>query len=258
MFRPTTTLATFTVITAATIGTLLAPSPGIAGQADSNILLVGNSFSKGISGHLKKIIQSSGRSVKIKTKAGNGWTLARHSANKSTLKTIASGAFDHVVLQEQSMGIWGAPYQNPRFPDARALDQRIRAAGATTVMFQTWRDKDQHIVSYDSLIGVPGGNEGYVPIAHELGAKLAPVGQMFRNQILDTATADLWAKDKHHASKKGQYIAALTIYASIFNESPVGLLMDKKIGSAECLRIQQLVADTVLGGYDAYDALRGE
>ena len=79
----------------------LAPSPAPAAvDPDVEILLVGNSFTKGIKNMLRDLILSSGRTAYVTDRAGNGWRLDMHAANNGTINKINSNDWDYVFLQE--------------------------------------------------------------------------------------------------------------------------------------------------------------
>ncbi|MBI5504238.1 MAG: hypothetical protein HY899_05530 [Deltaproteobacteria bacterium] len=210
-------------------------------EAATSILLIGNSFTGGLKPKLQSLIRSSGRDVTIVARAASSWTLADHAASPSTRKKIDAKAWDYVVLQEQSLGLF-----HERYPSARVLDAEIGKKGSQTVFFMTWRDAGAPMVSYDSLHGQPGEDVGYIPIAFELGAPVAPVGWAFRETAIEAPEVDLWAGDGHHASDRGRYVAALTLFATIFDESPVGLWGPRTMTAEEILHDQLLVEEVTL------------
>lgn len=216
-------------------------------RADS-VLLVGNSFTRGLRQELTALTRSALRDTVVKTRAGNGWTLELHSTASSTDKALRSFPWTTVVMQEQSDGL-----DEKRYPFARNLDAKVASIGARGVFFMTWADRDDEADVWDRLRGVPGGTEGYVPIAFELDRAVAPIGWVFREALLEDPSADLWAGDGHHASRRGQYLAALVLYATIYGESPVGLAPSRKLTSEQSLHDQQLVERVVLGDPEAWN-----
>ncbi|MFN2427169.1 MAG: hypothetical protein ABR587_12065, partial [Candidatus Binatia bacterium] len=182
------------------------------------ILIVGNSFTKGIKSDLRNLARSALRDVSVSVRGRAGATLNDHAVSRSTLRKLRIPGWHSVVLQDQSDGI-----DEERYPGARVLDAEIAAIGADTIFFMTWADQDDEIEVYDELRGVPGGTEGYVPIAMELDAVVAPIGWAFRELLLEGPDAELWRQDGHHAGDRGRYLAALVLYAVIYRESPVGL-----------------------------------
>lgn len=222
------------------VAVALALAPSTA-PAQVRILLIGNSFSSGVKPKLQMLIRSSGRDVVVAARTPGTWTLADHAASRSTNARITRRVWDYVVLQEQSLGLFYT-----RYPSARQLDETITLHGSQTVFFMTWRDQGAPLASYDSLHGLPGDDVGYVPIAFELGAPVAPVGWAFRETAIEDPAIDLWALDDHHASDRGRYVAALTLYATIFRESPVGLWGPSNLGEDQILHDQLLVEQVTL------------
>ncbi|HYC56269.1 MAG TPA: hypothetical protein VEL28_15140 [Candidatus Binatia bacterium] len=213
-----------------------------AGDAHAaKILLVGNSFTTGIKPYLISIIRSSGRDATVVARAVDGWTVEQHVGSAKTLAKIQSKKWDAVVVQEQSLGEF-----HVRYPAARAIDAQISAAGGRTIFMMTWRDRGAPLVSYDALRGAPGEDVGYVPIAHELGAPVAPVGWVYREQLLGNPSVDLWGTDGHHANERGRYLAALSIYCAVFGESPVGLWAPPGFSPQQNLHDQQTVEKVAL------------
>ncbi len=204
------------------------------------ILFVGNSFVRGLRRPLRDLYDASGASVRVKTLGPSGWTLERHATAASTGAVIGSRPWNYVFLQEQSDGIDASGYG-----PARAIDAAVAGQGARTVFFMTWRDRGVTVAGYDSLRGEPGGNVGYVPIAFELDAPVAPVGWAIRDGLLEGLPYDLW-QDGHHLNGLGDYLAACVCFATLTGISPVGLPAPKRIFPEEALYLQQLAQDTVL------------
>lgn len=181
------------------------------------ILLIGSSFCWGVKDYLNLLINSSGRSATIAQRGISRYTLAYHASDPTTLARIDEG-WDWVVLQEQSDGEYAA-----RYPAARTLNTRLRDAGALPIMMMTWRDRGEPLSRYDSLKGVEGGSTGYVPIAFEIDARIAPTGWIYRQAIAENRSINLWNYDGHHANNRGNYLNAMAIFAAIYKQSPVGL-----------------------------------
>jgi hypothetical protein len=203
-----------------------------------DVLLVGNSFTAGIKTKLRYLLRSAGRDTSVYVRASEGWTLAMHAESSTTTQKIQWKPWDAVVLQEQSDGMLPE-----RFPSARLLESRI---DERTVFFMTWRDRSALLEDYDNLRGVPGGDTGYVAVAAEVGAVVAPVGWAFREILVEEPDAELWRSDGHHASERGRYVAALVLYATITGDSTVGLWMSPRLTEEQALHDQMLVDALVL------------
>ncbi|MBI5504693.1 MAG: hypothetical protein HY899_07810 [Deltaproteobacteria bacterium] len=240
------------VIAASSIAFLLQPMfPAIAygGDGEVSVLMIGNSLSNGIKQPLVKLAKSRGVRMKISALMKNGATLGTFADSTATAKKIAAGPWDHVILQEQSAGTFSS-----RYPDARALDAMIREAGSHTMFFLTWRDRGELPATYGYLRGRLGGDSGYVPIAYELDASIAPVGWAFRDAVIDGIYDALWEDDGHHAGKRGEYLAAAVFYTMIFEESPVGLWAPNDFSIDEAVYYQELAAKVVFGEIEVWSS----
>ncbi|MFT4569560.1 MAG: hypothetical protein ACI8TX_000877 [Hyphomicrobiaceae bacterium] len=236
-------------ISLAFVFAVVVPSPAQAGgKPTAQVLLIGNSFTKGVKRDLKKILKERGYRAKVTARARNGATLNVHARSKSTYKAIARKQWDWVVLQEQSLGTF-----HVRYPDARALDAAVKAEGLQTAFFMTWRDRGWELITYDSLRGEIGDDVGYVPIANELNATIAPVGWAWRTSVAENTPIDLWKSDGHHANSAGNYLAAMVLYASLYQDSPIGLKPGKKLASAQADYLQSLADRTVFADPNAWN-----
>jgi hypothetical protein len=218
------------------------PRPAVAqSPTPQQILMLGNSLTRGIGRRLVRLFRDNGLAVRIESLAPSGFRLSDHALRARTARKLASRAWDIVIMQEQSDGIYDA-----RYPAARALDGLAVANGASTMFFMTWRQRGAPPSAYDKLKGEPGGSFGYVPIAFELDVPVAPVGWAFRSAVAADPNVDLW-QDAVHANNSGRYLAACVLYAAILRQSPVGNgYRPGSLEPFEALALQQLAHDTVL------------
>lgn len=155
--------------------------------------------------------------------SGGGMTLADHWQNEGTIQTIRTGDWDYVVLQEQSKLGMGVMIDNDIyfgqtkrfFEHARKFDIEITKADAKTVFLMTWsvrdKPKEQAILTH-----------AYIAIAKELKAVLAPVGLVW-DELRANPKIDLYADDGGHPSAMGSYLSAVTLYATLMADDPLGL-----------------------------------
>ena len=179
--------------------------------------------------HLLSVLADSAleeRRLETKMIVGPGFTLERHWADGGALSTIEQGRWDYVILQEQSTfgdppdAINGVPKINPpaMFHDhARRFDAVINDRGARTAFFLTWARQD----SPDSQLLL---NAGYLEIAEELSALVAPVGIAWRDALKVNASLPLYQSDRAHPAVAGSYLAACVLYSTLYGKSPEGLL----------------------------------
>ena len=192
----------------------------------TKILFIGNSYTyyNSLPELVKRMAQEKFPNQVIETQlvSQGGMTLKRHWEEEKSIQAIRSGHWDFVVLQEQSklgMGVvinddfyFG---QTDLFYEyARKFDEEIKKVDAKTVFFMTWSRSDnpeeQEILTY-----------AYSSIAKELDAILAPVGLAW-DQLRTNTTFNLYVADGSHPSPMGSYLAATTIFSTLFEVSPLG------------------------------------
>lgn len=131
--------------------------------------------------------------------------------------------YDYVIIQEQS--IRPATENAPDFYGAvRNLSERIKATGATPVLYATWGRK-----SGSSTLNEYGWtNESmtwklaaaYQAIGDELGIRVVHVGLAFHDIYTNKSDIELYNSDKTHPSYAGSYLAATSLFAGIFRVDP--------------------------------------
>ena len=89
-------------------------------------------------------------------------------------------------------------------------------------------------------------------MASEIHAAVAPVGPAWWSVLGSEARPGLWQGDGSHPTRKGTYLAACVFYATIFDESPVGLGYHGGLSADEASTLQQIAASTVLGNTAAW------
>jgi hypothetical protein len=215
------------------------------------VLFIGNSYTyvNDLPATFAKLAQSGGQRVETGMAAPGGWSLSDHVKSTETLDQIKSSKWNFVVLQEQSQ-IPASEQMRARdvYPAARSLSAKIKAAGATPVFFVTWAHKDGWpdigLVTYESMqLQI---NQGYVEIADELDALVAPVGFAWLKLWKQNPQLVLWQADGSHPNEKGTYLAACVFYATLYRQSPEGLGYTSTLSNEEARLLQKIAADTVL------------
>lgn len=159
--------------------------------------------------------------------------------------------WDYVILQEQSLIPAVAP--NLMYTPARTLDRLIKSANGQTVFFMTWaykngQDLNEYGVNKDAsreemqtLLA-----DSYISISKELDSLLSPAGIAFMRCAEKYPEIELWdTEDLMHPSLAGTYLAACTLYGTLYNESPVGLTYTASLDSATAQKLQE-IADGVV------------
>jgi hypothetical protein len=226
-------------------------SPG-ASAACTRVLFIGNSYTyvNDLPTTFASLANSGGRHIETGMLAEGGSTLAAHAASSATATTLASARWNIVVLQEQSeIPSVDQFRQMQMYPAARQLTRMVRDAGAQPMFFLTWAHRDGWPAN--GISGYAGMqtaiDDGYLAIAAEQHAAVAPVGYAWSTVLGEEADAGLWQDDGVHPTAKGTYLAACVFYAAIFRQSPQGLGYHADLRDDEAARLQTIAADVVLG-----------
>ena len=220
--------------------------------ACTRVLFIGNSYTtvNDLPSVFASLARSGGHRVETGTAAVDGWTLADHAGSSATAAKVGSRNWDIVVLQEQSQIPSVAQFRETQmFPAARRLVGMIRDHGARPIFYLAWARRDgwpeNGMPNYASMQSAI--HEGYLAIAGEQQATIAPVGDAWSAMLGQEAPAALWQDDGSHPTEAGTYLAACVFYATIFRESPNGLGYHASLSGDEAAKIQRAAAATVLG-----------
>jgi hypothetical protein len=215
------------------------------------VLFLGNSYTSvnDLPIMFANLAWSAGRRVETGVQAPGGWTLADQARSQDTDRLLASKPWDVVVLQEQSeIPSVDSFRQAQMYPAARQLVSEIRGAGARPIFFVTWA----HSAGWPEY-GMPDYftmqasiDDGYLAIAVEQHAAVAPVGLAWMTLIRRESNPALWQSDGSHPTTRGTYLAACVFYATFYIQSPAGLGYHADLPGDDAAKLQQVAADTVL------------
>jgi hypothetical protein len=217
----------------------------------TRVLFIGNSYTfvNDLPGTFAALAKSGDHRVETGMAAEGGFSLADHVESTATRDKIKSSQWNFVVLQEQSQRPADVIVSETKmYPPARTLVSSIRKNGAEPIFFLTWGHKngwpENDIPTYRDM--QQGLNNGYLNIARELDARVAPVGVAWAVTRRDNPQMNLWQDDGSHPAVPGTYLAACVFYAVIFQESPEGLSYWDGLSQADAEWLQKVAADTVL------------
>jgi hypothetical protein len=218
----------------------------------TRVLFVGNSYTtvNDLPAVFSNLAHSGGHRAETGTAAGDGLTLADHAGSSATAALLASKSWDIVVLQEQSqIPSVEQLRQEQMYPAARRLVGTIRNQGARPLFYLTWARRDgwpeNGMSTYASMQSAI--DHGYLAIAADQRAAVAPVGVAWATLVSRGTATELWQLDGSHPTAAGTYLAACVFYATIFRESPTGLMYHSSLSSEAAATIQAVAAETVLG-----------
>ncbi len=237
-------------------------------------LFFGNSFTMGAgdpavskSGGVPKLVEaiatSKGKKLTTEMVAVGGKDFGFHLTQPKTDEALAAKQWKWVVLQDYSTEPTHAGNLAEHVKNAETFYKRIEAKdpGAKIVLYQTWAyAKGNHIFSEKSTKGFANPaamtaelQNGYAKSAKRLEALepgeqvlVAPVGTAFARCVEKYPDITLYAGDLKHPSGPGSYLAALVIYATIYEDNPRGAPHDfgsLAVNAQEAEKLQGIAAE---------------
>jgi hypothetical protein len=222
-------------------------------------IYIGNSFfyfNNGINGHVTALIRAADPDYKFRstmvTISGSGadWhdvesyfrpnAIGKYSfdENNNIVFNKIDRLFDVAIMMDCS--------QCPIHPQLRSVftefskkqSDTARKHGAAPVLFMSWAYADKPEMTAQLA-------EAYTQAGNENGAFVIPAGLAFANALRRKPDLNLYAADKRHPSLAGTYLAASTVYASLFKRSPIGLKYTAGLDEPTAKLLQTVAADTV-------------
>jgi hypothetical protein len=209
------------------LAALSAPSAPITpAEEPVRVLFVGNSYTyfNNLPALVRAMAEARGQVLETEMVAPGGWRLEDHFEKGEARALLRDWPWDHVVLQEQSTlgtnlfvdGLARIAGDEVFHPWAEKWVEEITSAKAKPVFYLTWARKaspeDQATLTRSVL-----------RVANPAHAAVAPAGPAFALVRAARPELELFIEDGSHPSPAGSYLAACTIYATVFGASPVGL-----------------------------------
>ncbi|KLI63032.1 hypothetical protein AAV99_12600 [Aurantiacibacter marinus] len=230
------------------IGQLSAPAP-------SRILFVGNSYfyyNDSLHNHVQRMVAEAGlierRDLTYKSATIGGAMLSDHPIDHllDPDNLRVSEPFQTVIMQGISSAAL-TPERRANFASTAAdYAQRVRAAGGEPVLYMTPAYVPPHAQYRPDMISEIASL--YIATGNEIDALVIPVGLAFEEAYRRRPDIVLHkAFDGSHPSLLGTYLAAATVFASIYESSPVGNGYDYfgAVSEADALFLQSVADETV-------------
>lgn len=236
------------------------PEPLVkAPQVDTptRLLFVGNSYlyyGDSVQNHVRRMVWAGDPNMEkklltstIKSATIGGSELSHHNIDHLTKpgNIGVKEPFQLVILQ----GGAGEPLsaaRRARFREkAIEFNKIIAARGGKTALYLTHAYVSPHEQAKPENIGLTV--DLYVSVGNEIGALVIPVGLAFEEAYRRRPGIKLHKEDGTHPELIGTYLAACTVYASVYGKSPVGNKYDYfgKIDREMATFLQQVAADMV-------------
>jgi hypothetical protein len=200
-----------------------------------SILWIGNSFfyyNNSMHNHFGQLVRASGGRARSTSVTVSGAGLDWHDID-SLLRPNGLGRYSFVGDNEIRFNPPGRQYdiammmdcsQCPVHPTlqkvfhdtVKSYSAALNKAGVKPVLFMSWAYKDK-----PEMTGALA--EQYTIAGNANDALVIPAGLAFARAAAKRADLELYEADKRHPNLAGTYLAACTVYATLYRKSPVGL-----------------------------------
>lgn len=228
-------------------------------QLKKKVLFLGNSYTyvNNLPQLVSDIALSKSDTVVYDQSTPGGFTFQNHCLSAVTWSKIKSQKWDAVILQAQSQEPSLDPTQvkSQTYPYAKQLIDSIRKNNPCTevLFYMTWGRKNGDISNcgiYPPVCTYYGMQarlrESYMMFKDSFMASVAPVGVAWKTYRINYPSIDLYDPDESHPNLWGSYLAASTIYSSLFQKTSVGSAYNPGLPVTELNSIQVITSQTVL------------
>jgi len=203
---------------------------------------------------------SSGDSLYAESLTAGGATFYVHSIDTIVQAKIMQGNWDFVILQGQSLELWGSsnPYPSPAAGVLDSLINQYNPCGET-MFYMTWGRKNGFgTYTYETMDSMIHLN--YMNLADTLNAVVSPVSAVWRYIRQMYPSIELYDPDESHPSVAGSYAAACSFYTAIFRKDPTFCTYNSTLSAADASNIRSaaklIVYDSLLNWHiGEYDSL---
>jgi hypothetical protein len=226
----------------------------------SHILFVGNSYlyyGDSVHNHVRRMAVAAGfyksSALKYKSATIGGAALFDHNIdhllNNKNLRV--DKPFELVILQGGSAAPLSKERRQLFMQTTKEFSKKIKQAGGETVLYMTHAYAEPHARYRPGMIDDIASL--YIATGNEIGALVIPVGIAFEEAYRRRPTIQLHKSfDGSHPDIAGTYLAAATVFASIYSKSPVGNSYDYfgAIDKETAFFLQSIAQETVETFYD--------
>jgi hypothetical protein len=260
--RALATLAVFASLLLGGCATPTATKPAAPAGPPKTALWVGNSFfyyNNSMHGHVGSLLSAANPGVRgyratSATISGSGinWHdieahfkpggVASYSfdANNNVVFNTFDKPFDVAIIMDCSQCPIH-PQLSKVFTEYAAKNSAaVRKHGAEPIFFMSWAYADKPEMT-EQLAAA------YVKAGADNRAKVVPAGLAFARSIAKRPELNLYVADKRHPSLAGTYLAACTVLASVYGQSPVGNTYTAGLPADVVAHLQAVAWETVQG-----------
>ena len=245
------------VLISSTASAQTRPSRTDLGSKAESILWIGNSFfyyNNGMHNHFGQLVRAAGGRSRSTLVTISGAGLDWQNID-SLLRPDGLGRYSFVGENELRFSPPGRQYdtglmmdcsQCPVHPELQKVFHdtvkkdavALRKVGMQPVLFMSWAYKDK-----PEMTGALAGQ--YTLAGNANDALVVPAGLAFARVISKRANIELYEPDRRHPSLAGTYLAACTVYATLYLQSPVGLRYTAGLPAETVALLQRSAWETV-------------
>ena len=225
-----------------------------------SVLFVGNSYlyyNDSLHNHFKRMADEKypgyDGSSKVKSSTIGGSRLKHHNLDHLLKpKAISSiKKFELIILQGGSSEGLSKKDRKAFARIAKEHIKKIKANGSQAALYMIHAYVEPHENFDPYLIRVI--EKMYITAGNKNQTLVIPVGLAFENAYKQKPNIKLHNPDGTHPALLGTYLAACTVFASVFNESPVGLNYDYNglVDTNDKLFLQEIAESTVRTFYQS-------
>lgn len=228
-------------------------------QQPSNLLFVGNSYlyyGDSVHNHVKRMVVAAklnkASDLTYKSATIGGAAIFDHNIdyllNPKNLRV--DRPFDAVILQGGSADPLSAKRRKRFKKTVAEFSNKIEKSGGETILYMTPAYVPPHKKFRPGMIDDIASL--YIQTGNDVNALVIPVGLAFENSYARRPNMSLHKSfDGSHPNLQGTYLAAATVFASLYEVSPVGLPYDYfgEIDPDTALYLQTVAHETVAAFY---------
>jgi hypothetical protein len=208
---------------------------------DTRVLFIGDSFT-GIDGGIGSRVAAIAAfdpeigQILVGQVVAGGSPLKKLWETGDAVRAIDSDKYSIVVIQDDIPEI-NVDYFRQY---AQLFVKEARKHHARPVLYMTWAYKR---LEWISIAGIAAAHRS---LAHDLGVEVAPVGVAWEKVQQRRPELDLFRPDREHPNNIGVYLAACTLYGTLFHRDPSNsLYVSPTLDSSDARFIRQVAWETI-------------
>ena len=240
----------------------IAFSPSVLAADTTRVLFIGNSFTAGenIPGLVKNFATAAGLQMEVFMHAPGGITVGdlnqgtqAHMNNPTVFNLIRNNKLDFVVLQDnQGRFVLENKFPNPAVSQVVAGHLKIRDSMrhyhscARMIFFAGWALKNGWPDIGDGEKCIENIYQNYLTLNDSVDELISPIGLAWLRSIGQLPNVDLWSPDEAHQSAAGGYLAAATIFSTIYRLNTETVSFAAQLDTATARIMRRIAYQTVV------------